>query len=107
MHVAERQLPPMNGTPILSEEIFTDRCQVAIPCKIDFRYTIDRYEERLSTSHNQFRFQRKCSTVMCAMLAKKLFHILMQRPGTCVFVDASRAFDKVHCAKLFTRLFDR
>ena len=70
---------------------------------------INRYGECLNTSVNQFGFKPKGSTSMCTMLVKETISYYRANSNDvyCVFLDASKAFDRVRYDKLFNCLFDR
>jgi hypothetical protein len=81
----------------------------SIICKVIDLVIINRYGDLLATSPNQFGFKPKGSTAVCTMLVKETISYYRTRTNDvyCVFLDASKAFDKVHYAKLFSCLFER
>jgi hypothetical protein len=68
-----------------------------------------RYASLLATSDLQFGFKRKRSTAMCTMVVKEVTSYYMNHDSSvfCTFLDASKAFDKVHYCKLFSLLLAR
>jgi hypothetical protein len=81
----------------------------SIICKVIDLVIIHRFGDLLITSPNQFGFKPKGSTAVCTMLVKETISYYRVRTNDvyCVFLDASKAFDKVHYAKLFSCLFER
>lgn len=70
---------------------------------------LNRYASLLVTSDLQFGFKRKRSTAMCTMVMKEVISHYMSQDSSvfCTFLDASKAFDKVHYCKLFSLLLSR
>ena len=68
-----------------------------------------RYEDHLSTSDLQFGFKRHRSTNMCTMLLKEVISYYTSNNSSlyCVFLDATKAFDKVEYCSLFRELMNR
>ena len=60
-------------------------------------------QSHLQTTCNQFGFKPKHRTEMCVFVLKELlrYHI---KHGSCMYVDASKAFDMVNHRKLFSKL---
>lgn len=80
----------------------------SILCKIIDLVVIARHGDCLVTSPNQFGFKPKGSTDVCTMLVKETiaYYRCNDSDLYCVFLDASKAFDRVNYSKLFCRLFD-
>lgn len=68
-----------------------------------------RYSENLASCDLQFGFKPKRSTTMCSMILKEVisFYVNNNSSVNCVFLDASKAFDRVEYGKLFQLLLDR
>jgi hypothetical protein len=64
----------------------------------------------LASCDLQFGFKRGRSTAMCTAVVKEVAAYYTQQVNSnvfCTFLDASKAFDKVHYCKLFSRLIER
>jgi hypothetical protein len=70
---------------------------------------LHRYSEELVSCDLQFGFKKNRSTSMCSMIAKEVIsHYVNSNSNVhCVFLDSSKAFDKVEYCKLFNLLLDR
>ena len=70
---------------------------------------IVRYCDKLMSSELQFGFKAKHSTNMCSMVLKEAvsYYRQHQTPVFCTFLDASKAFDRLHYCKLFKLLIKR
>jgi len=70
---------------------------------------LDRYENLLVLNDLQFGFQRKRSTTMCTMVLKEVIAYYAENNSStfCVFLDASKAFDRVEYCALFRQLLNR
>ena len=81
----------------------------SIICKIIDLIVINRYSDCLVTSPNQFGFKPKGSTAVCTSLVKETisYYTVKCNDVYGVFLDASKAFDRVHYSKLFCCLFER
>ena len=57
----------------------------------------------------QFGFEQNRSTAMCSMIAKEViaYYTSCNTTLNCVFLDSSKAFDKIHYGKLIKLLLDR
>ena len=78
-------------------------------CKIIDLIVINRYSDCLITSPNQFSFKPKGSTAVCTSLVKETisYYRVQCIDVYSVFLDASKAFDRVKYSKLFQCLLDR
>ena len=65
--------------------------------------------DKLSTSDLQFGFKQNSSTHMCTMVLKETisYYITNNSNVFCTFLDASKAFDRVHYCKLFRLVLQR
>ena len=70
---------------------------------------LTRYSEHLESCELQFGFKRKRSTTMCSMIMKETVSHYINNNSTvhCVFLDATKAFDRVEYCKLFKLLEER
>jgi len=70
---------------------------------------LDRYSNIVNTSHLQFGFKKKHSTIMCSFVLKEALKYYNSNRGTvyCVMLDASKAFDRVQYCKLSRKLLSR
>ena len=68
-----------------------------------------KYINELSSSELQFGFKPNHSTVMCTAVLKEIVQYFNNRGSNvyAVFLDASKAFDRVHYGKLFELLIKR
>src|SRR5664279_3158638 len=59
---------------------------------------LTRYGERLLSSELQFGFKAKSSTNLCSMVLKEsmAYYVNHQSSVFCTFLDASKAFDRLH-----------
>ena len=70
---------------------------------------LDRYRHLLCTSDLQFGFKPAHSTQMCTMVLKETISYYVKNKSSvfCTFLDATKAFDRVHYCKLFRELLER
>ena len=68
-----------------------------------------RYQSQLATSDHQFGFKSGCSTNHCTVILKETLYYYTHNnnPVYSVFLDVSKAFDKIRYCKLFRLLLDR
>jgi hypothetical protein len=66
--------------------------------RIFYNIILHRCASLLVSSELQFGFKRKCSTAMCTMIVKEVIscHTYQNINVFCIFLDASKAFDKIH-----------
>jgi len=78
-------------------------------CKLFDNIILDKFRDKLCSSELQFGFKTKSSTNMCTMVLKETitYYIKHQSSVYCTFLDASKAFDRVHYCKLFRLLIKR
>jgi hypothetical protein len=65
---------------------------------------LERYEHQISSCELQFGFKNKSSTSLCSMVLRKLCHTTSV---FCTFLDANKAFDRVHYCKSLKPLIKR
>lgn len=77
--------------------------------KIFDNIILQRYQSQLASCELQFGFKRNSSTNLCSMVLKETlsYYVNNQTPVFCTFLDASKAFDRVHYCKLFQLLIKR
>ena len=70
---------------------------------------IQRYGNKLTTCEQQFSFKSKLSANMCTLMLKEAITYYCNHGGSvyCVFLDATKAFDRVEYCKLFKLLINR
>jgi hypothetical protein len=70
---------------------------------------LERFHDKLVSCDMQFGFKAKSSTNLCSFVLKETiaYYIQNQSPVFCTFLDASKAFDKLHYCKLFKLLVKR
>jgi hypothetical protein len=70
---------------------------------------LERCHDKLMSCDLQFGFKAKSSTNTCSFVLKETiaYYIKNQSPVFCTFLDASKAFDKLHYCKLFKLLVKR
>ena len=78
-------------------------------CKIFDNIVLKLYNDKLMSSELQFCFKAKRSTNTCSMILKETIanYNSHQSSVYCSFLDATKAFDKVHYCKLFKLLIKR
>jgi hypothetical protein len=74
--------------------------------KIVYRILLSRLSDHLVTSDCQFGFKSGHSTTMCTFLLKETVAYYTRNDSSVysVFLDATKAFDRINYAKLFNRL---
>jgi len=70
---------------------------------------LQRYSDDLISCDLQFGFKKNRSTAMCSMIVKEViaYYVNSDSNVHCVFLDSSKAFDKVEYCKLFNLLLNR
>ena len=78
-------------------------------CKLIDIIIIDLYGDVFRTNELQFRLQSESSTSMCTWLAIETIGYYNQNETNVYgcLMDLSKAFDKVHHSKLFTKLVEK
>jgi len=82
---------------------------LAVFCKLFDHVVLDKFHANLCTSYHQFGFKSRHSTSMCTMVLKETitYYVTNNSSVYCSFLDASKAFDRVHYCKLFRLLVKR
>ena len=77
--------------------------------KILEKILLDRLNQYLTTSQNQFGFKAKLGTELCIYAVKEATHTYMRQNSSVLigFIDASKAFDRVNHFKLLKKLKQR
>ena len=70
---------------------------------------LKKHNTNLSTSNNQFGFKENMSTNMCTFVLNETvaYYVKNGSPVYTLFLDASKAFDRLHFVKLFEKLIDK
>lgn len=70
---------------------------------------LSRYSEYLESCELQVGFKPKRSTAMCSMILNETisYYVNSNSQVNCVFLDATKAFDRIEYGKLFQLLLDR
>ena len=89
-----------NYRPIAITSIFSKLLELII---------LKKYGELLSSTFNQFGFKEKLSTDLCVYSLKQIieYYHSLSTPVYIVFMDASKAFDKVNHFHLMLKLIQR
>jgi len=77
--------------------------------KIFDNIVLERHSDELMSSELQFSFKASSSTNMCSMALKEniAYYNAHHTPVLCTFLDASKAFDRLHYCILFNLLVKR
>lgn len=91
---------------ITSRDNYRPIALASILSKVIEKLLLQRIEDALFTSANQFGFKKKHSTDQCVYVLKELIDMYkcMQSSIFVCFLDASKAFDRVNHDKLFSKL---
>jgi hypothetical protein len=102
-------IPKGHNVNLSSSENFRGIALSSIFGKIFDNIILARYQHQLASCDLQFGFKRNSSTNLCSMVLKETlsYYINNQTPVFCTFMDASKAFDRIHYCKLFKLLIKR
>lgn len=70
---------------------------------------LKKFQNKLTSGDNQFGFKKNVSTNMCTFVLKETisYYKMNKNAVYCLFLDASKAFDRVNFVKLFKKICDR
>ncbi len=73
------------------------------------RVLLGKYGNVFVTNSHQFGYKQKHSTDMCIFLMKEVidYYNALSSPVYVCYIDASKAFDRIHHGHLFQKLLDR
>jgi hypothetical protein len=99
-------IPKRNNTNLADASNYRGITLGFIYCRIFDLIILDRYIDSFVTSDLQFGSKRRCSTSACTMVLKEVVSYYSSNHSNvrCVFLDATKAFDRVEYCKLFRLL---
>lgn len=102
-------IPKAKNTNLTDSENYRGIALSSVFGRIFDLIVLHRYSDELTSCDLQFGFKKNRSTAMCSMIAKEVIaHYVNSNSNVhCVFLDSSKAFDKVEYCKLFNLLLDR
>ena len=102
---------PIPKDPLKLSESDNYRAVVLMSClsKLLDYIILEQYGDLLNSSTRQFAFKSGRSTAMCTVIFKEVVAHYIHRgsPVYACYVDASKAFDKIHLVKLFDILHSK
>ena len=109
MHSTVVPIPKGHGADASSSSNYRGIALSSILGKIFDSVIMSRYHEQLASSDLQFGFKPKSSTNCCTYVLKEVInhYTFNNSPVFSVFLDISKAFDKVRYCKLFRLLLRR
>jgi hypothetical protein len=102
-------IPKGHNVNLSSSENFRGIALSSIFGKIFDSIILAHCQHQLASCNLQFGFKRNSSTNLCSMVLKETlsYYINNQTLVFCKFMDASKAFDRIHYCKLFKLLIKR
>jgi hypothetical protein len=102
-------IPKGNNTNVTDSENYRGIALSSVLGRIFDLIVLNRYSDSLVSCDLQFGFKKNRSTAMCTMIVKEAISLYTSSNSTvhCVFLDSSKAFDRVEYCKLFKLLMDR
>ena len=94
---------------ISSIENYRPIALASVLSKVLEQVLLDRLQQYVITTDNQFGFKSKHSTDLCIYALKEMVSVYRTKNSTMFlcFLDASKAFDKVNHGKMFVKLQER
>ena len=102
-------IPKKQNINVADSNNFRGIALSSVFCKLFDNVILDKFAVYLRTSEHQLGFKSKHSTNMCSMILKETISYYIKNKSSvfCTFLDASKAFDRVHYCKLFRLLIER
>ena len=91
-------IPKKHNINVADSNNFRGIALSSVFCKLFDNVVLEKFHAYLCTSDRQFGFKSKHSTSMCTMVLKETISYYVSNNSSvyCSFLDASKAFDRVH-----------